>query len=182
MLSLLNSASSSVISNYMASVGMGALGASDSGGSVNDGGLMSTWDNTFLPELNSLIADANSYASPARIQQAMGAAEANVSQSFDQSRNNALHDLTSFGIDPSSGRYAQLDQASRMQEAAAQAGAGNIAEQQTEAIARSLRSEAIQATAQLPSQAAAMIGASAQAMQVQVNQELGLLNNQVAQV
>lgn len=173
MLGLLNSASSSVLAGMVG----GAISAGNSMGGVGgDAGLMSTWDQTFLPELNSLMADANSYASPARIQQAMGQAEAGVSQTFDQSRQNALRDLQSFGIDPSSGRYAQLDAASRAQEAAAQAGAGNVAEQQTEAIGRALRSEAIQATAQLPSQAASMIGANAQAFQVQVNQELGLLN------
>src|SRR5271163_1998453 len=127
MLQLLNSASSAVLSGMMN--GSTPVGTGLAGGGANDNGLLSTWQQTFLPELESLIADANSYASPARIQQAMGAAESGVAQSFDQARDNALHDLTSFGIDPSSGRYAQLDQASRMQEAAAQAGAGNIAEQ-----------------------------------------------------
>jgi hypothetical protein len=184
MLSLLNSASTSVIASLMggsvANSGLGNAGALSIGPGTygNDEGLMSTWSQTFLPELNSLIADANSYASPARIQQAMGAAEAGVAQAMDQGQQNALRDLQSFGIDPSSGRYAQLDETARLQRAAAQAGAGNIAEQQVEAIGRALRSEAIQATAQLPSQAAAMIGANAQVMGVEVQQELGQLQAQ----
>lgn len=180
MLQLLNSASTSAIANMIGG-GAGGLGGILGGIGSNDGGLMSVWSQTFLPELNSLIADANSYASPARIQQAMGAAESGVAQAMDQGQQNALRDLQSFGIDPSSGRYAQLDQTTRIQRAAAQAGAGNVAEQQVEAIARGLRSEAIQATAQLPSQAASMIGANAQVFGVQVQAALGALNAQLEQ-
>lgn len=126
--------------------------------------VMSEYDNVFKPEVAQLVADANDYASAARIQKNMGEAESGVAQAFDAQRQNTLADLESFGIDPSSGRYAALDAASRTQEAAAQAGAGNIAEQQTEAIGRGLRSEAIQATANSPGLAASLGGVAASAL------------------
>ena len=125
--------------------------------------LMGMYKGMFMPEYQNLVNDANNYASAARIQQAMGAAEAGVSQSFNSQRNAALADLQSFGIDPSSGRYAALDQTERLQQAAAQAGAGFQAEQATEATGRALRSEALQLGSVLPSQATAAYNAAGQA-------------------
>lgn len=122
--------------------------------------LMSEYNNMFVPEYQKLVQDANSYSGQARIQQAMGAAESGVSQNFNGQRNAALADLQSFGIDPSSGRYAQLDSAERMQEAAAAAGAGFQAEQATEATGRALRSEALQLGSVMPSQATAAYNAA----------------------
>jgi|SRR5579863_9227679 len=122
--------------------------------------LMTEYSNYFVPEYQNLVQDANNYASQARIQQAMGAAESGVAQGFNGQRNAALADLQSFGIDPSSGRYAQLDQAERTQQAAAQAGAGFQAEQATEATGRALRSEALQLGSVMPSQATAAYNAA----------------------
>lgn len=133
------------------------------------GSLMGMWDSVFKPEVENLVQDAASYAGSARKQLAMGAAESEASQSSDAQRQAALADLQSFGVDPSSGRYAALDKASRVREAATQAGAGNAAEQQTEAVARALRSEAIQATANLPGYAGQMAG-------IQANLSLGGAN------
>lgn len=189
ILGLLNSASSAAMSTPVDGGGAGLAIANPGGGlgggfggfTPGDSGLMGTWQQTFLPELYSLMADAASYASPARIQQAMGAAESGVAQSMDQGMNNALRDLQSFGIDPSSGRYAQLDQTSRLQRAAAQAGAGNVAEQQTEAVGRALREQAIQATAQLPSQAAAIMGVNAQVFATETQAQIAAMNANLEQ-
>ena len=122
--------------------------------------LMNQYSQYFMPEYQNLVNDANNYSSQARIQQAMGAAESGVAQNFNGQRNAALADLQSFGIDPSSGRYAQLDQAQRTQEAAAAAGAGFQAEQATEATGRALRSEALQLGSVMPSQATAAYNAA----------------------
>ena len=122
--------------------------------------LMNQYSQYFMPEYQNLVNDANNYSSQARIQQAMGAAESGVAQNFNGQRNAALADLQSFGIDPSSGRYAQLDQAQRTQEAAAAAGAGFQAEQSTEATGRALRSEALQLGSVMPSQATAAYNAA----------------------
>jgi hypothetical protein len=125
--------------------------------------LMVAYEQYFMPEYSKLVTDANNYASQARIQQAMGAAESGTAQAFNGQRNAALADLQSFGIDPSSGRYAQLDAAERTQQAAAQAGAGFQAEQATEATGRALRSEALQLGSVMPSQATAAYNAAGQA-------------------
>lgn len=122
--------------------------------------LMDQYKNMFAPEYQNLVQDANNYASQARIQQAMGAAESGVAQQFNAQRNAALSDLQSFGIDPSSGRYASLDAAERTQQAASQAGAGFQAEQATEATGRGLRSEALQLGSVMPSQATAAYNAA----------------------
>lgn len=76
-------------------------------------------------DINTLMRNALSYASPQRIASDMGMAEAGVQQAGEASRQSALRDLESYGIDPSSGRYAALDQANRVQSAASAAGAGN---------------------------------------------------------
>jgi hypothetical protein len=122
--------------------------------------MMQQYNQYFVPEYQSLVKDAQNYASPARIQQAMGAAQSGVAQAFNGQRNAALADLQAFGIDPSSGRYAQLDAAERTQQAAAQAGAGFQAEQATEATGRGLRSEALQLGSVMPSQATAAYNAA----------------------
>ena len=134
--------------------------------------LMNQYSQYFMPEYQNLVNDANNYASQARIQQAMGAAESGVAQNFNGQRNAALADLQSFGIDPSSGRYAQLDQAERTQEAAAAAGAGFQAEQSTEATGRALRSEALQLGSVMPSQATAAYNAAGQAATAGENAKL----------
>jgi len=134
--------------------------------------LMSMYQKDFQPEYQSLVNDANNSSSQARIQQAMGAAESGVAQSFNGQRQAALSDLQSFGVDPSSGRYAELDAAERTQQAAAQAGAGFQAEQATEATGRGLRSEALQIGSAMPGQATAAYNAAGQSATAAENAQL----------
>jgi hypothetical protein len=122
--------------------------------------MMNQYQTMFEPEYKSLVSDASNYASQARIQQAMGAAESGVAQDFSGQRNAALTDLQEFGVDPSSGRYSALDKSERVQQAAAEAGAGFQAEQATEATGRGLRSEALQLGSVMPSQATAAYNAA----------------------
>ena len=134
--------------------------------------MMNQYQTMFQPEYQNLVNDANNYSSQARIQQAMGAAESGVAQEFNGQRNAALTDLQEFGIDPSSGRYDQLDKSERVQQAAAQAGAGFQAEQATEATGRGLRSEALQLGSVMPSQATAAYNAASGAAQAGENAKL----------
>lgn len=152
-----------VVGNYLSSAGTLTSAAKTD---------LAFYQNTFMPEMQQLVNDANDYASSARIQQRMGMAESQVAQSFDQQRQNALADLQSYGIDPSSGRYAALDAVERAQQAAAQAGAGNMAELQTEATGRALRSEAIQVGQRLPGQFIAEESAGNQALAGAENAQL----------
>src|SRR5262245_39784909 len=93
--------------------------------------------------IDSLMRDALSYASPQRIATDMGMAEAGVQQAAEKGRLSAIRDLESYGIDPSSGRYAALDQANRVQSAASAAGAGNQQRMADEAAGNAMRNQAI---------------------------------------
>lgn len=110
------------------------------------------YDNTFTPEYNSLINDANTYASPEKKAEAMGAAEGTVGQQFDAQRASAEADLESYGINPSATRYGALDIGVRTQEAAAKAAAGTAASANVDQTARDLRTQALTIGQSLPGQ------------------------------
>ena len=98
--------------------------------------------------IDGLMRDALSYASPRRIAVDMGMAEAGVQQGAEKGRLSAIRDLESFGIDPSSGRYAALDQANRVMASASAAGAGNQQRMADEAAGNAMRNQAISASLQ----------------------------------
>lgn len=98
--------------------------------------------------IDAMMRDATSYASPQRIQQEMGMAQAGVMQGAEQGRQNATRDLESFGIDPSSGRYAALDSANRTMAGAMAAGAGNQQRMATEAAGSAMKNQAMTASLQ----------------------------------
>lgn len=133
----------------------------------------------FQPLENQLVQDANSYASPARIALNMGAAESATGQAMDQGRINAEQQLQSYGIDPSSGRYAELEQAQDAQKAAAQAGAGQTSELATEATGRQLRSQAIQVGQQYPGQMVNALNSAIQSLGGAENATLSNINTGV---
>lgn len=133
----------------------------------------------FQPLEDQLIKDANTYASDARIKDQMGMAEAGVMQGADAARQNALRDLRSYGIDPSSGRYAGLDAISRTAAGAAAAGAGQQARLATEATGRQLRSQAIQVGQQYPAQAVNALNTGLQGVAGAVNAGLANANTGV---
>jgi len=109
------------------------------------------YNNLFAPENAQLVADANSYASPARMAVDMGQAGATQAQAGDAALHTSEEALKSYGIDPSSGRYAALDKADSVQNAANIAGAENTQRNTDIATGQQLRSEAVQVGAQLPS-------------------------------
>lgn len=121
------------------------------------------YKDVYQPLQDSLIADSKSYGSPERQQMEMGKAQANVAENFENARRAASTQLESFGVDPSSTRYAALDAGSRIQQAAAQAAAGNSARTQTENTGMALRSQALGIGQALPGQAAISYGAGLQA-------------------
>jgi len=116
------------------------------------------YEQVYQPLEDALIEDAASYSSPARRDLEIGRAQAAVAQQFEGARNAALQNLESFGIDPTSTRYAALDLGLRTQQAAAQAAAGNQASQASDAIGRALRSEAINVGRGYPGQIASQYG------------------------
>jgi hypothetical protein len=83
--------------------------------------------------IDAMMRNALTYASPARIKAEMGMAQAGVQQGAEAGRQSAIRDLQGYGIDPSAGRYAALDNASRVMSSAQAAGAGNVQRMATEA-------------------------------------------------
>lgn len=108
------------INNYL-NTSSRALGQADS--------LQNTYKNTALPESENIIREGNNYASDARQLSDMGAAESGQMQGNEAALANHKRDLQSYGIDPSAGRYAGLDEAARVSGAAAAVGAAQQARQ-----------------------------------------------------
>jgi hypothetical protein len=98
--------------------------------------------------IDSMMRDALSYASPQRQAVDMGQAEAGVQQASEAARQSAMSDLQSYGIDPSAGRYAGLDQANRVQAAASTAGAGNQQRMADVATGNAMQQQAISSSMQ----------------------------------
>lgn len=106
--------------------------------------------NMYEPEENTLAQLAGTYSSAAREAVNMGAAESATEQAGNQALAAATQNLQSYGIDPSSGMYGELQEAQRAATGAAAAGAGQQAELATQATGRQLLGESIAVGQQLP--------------------------------
>lgn len=131
------------------------------------------YERIFQPLEDDLAADAASYSSPERMELEASRSMATVAQRFDSSRQRALQNLQSFGVDPSSLRFAALDRGANVAQAAAEAAAGNQSRQQTEGVGRALRSEAINVGRGYPGQIAGTYGTALQSGNQGVNSALG---------
>jgi hypothetical protein len=112
------------------------------------------YEAIYQPLEDQLAEDAQDYSSPWKREEQAGLAMADVSQQFDLARAAATERLESFGVDPTQTRAGAMDVSTRMQEAAARASAGNQSRQQSDAIGRALRSEAINVGRGYPGQIA----------------------------
>lgn len=138
------------------------------------------YEDVYQPLENNLVSEFQNYDTPERRQRERGRAMADVNQSFDATRRNALQRLESYGVDPSQTRNAALDIGTRTAQAAAQAGAASAADRATEQTGRALRAEAINIGKGLPSNVAASYGQSLQAgnsMVGNANQTTGTSGN-----
>jgi hypothetical protein len=90
------------------------------------------YESTFIPMENQYASRPQNWDTPAREQAQAGAAEATVAQQTEAARQAAATALESYGVDPSSTRYAALDIGTRTGQAAAMAAAGNNAVNQTQ--------------------------------------------------
>lgn len=138
--------------------------------------LTGQYNSLFAPENAQLVADANSYASPARMSVDMGMAGATQAQAGNSALQSSEEALRSYGIDPSSGRYASLDQASKVQNAANIAGAENTQRVADITTGQNLRSEAVNVGAQLPAAIANINNTAIQANTGASNAELANAN------
>jgi len=112
--------------------------------------LQDRYKSVFQPLEDDLIKEYHDYSTPGRYDLNRGRAMSDVATQFEGARTNAARELESFGVNPAATRFAALDLGVRTQEAAAKAAAANQADQQTEATARGLRTEALGLGAKLP--------------------------------
>jgi hypothetical protein len=101
------------------------------------------YENTFAPLEDQIVSDAQNYDTPGRRALAAQSDMASVTTQSQAARQAAQRNLESYGIDPSSTRFAALDVGSRTQQAAAMAGAGNAAVKRVEDTGRALKADAV---------------------------------------
>jgi hypothetical protein len=89
------------------------------------------YEQTYQPIEQQYAGQAEAWASPAQQNLNAAAAESNIAEASEAQRNSATEQLEGYGINPGSTRFAGLDIASRTTQAAAEAGAGTAAIQQT---------------------------------------------------
>jgi hypothetical protein len=130
------------------------------------------YEATYQPLEDELVRDAQLYSTPSRQEYESGRAMASVAEQFELARQNATRNLEAYGVDPSSTRYAALDLGSRVQEAAAKAGASNQARMATEAMGRAMRSEAINVGRGYPGQIAGTYATALQSGNSAANAQL----------
>ena len=89
-------------------------------------GMWKTWKNEGLPQLLDYKRQVEDWASPARINQQQGMAAADVRQSFGSARRTMMDNLSRYGVNPTSGRYAGGLRELALGQAAAEAGARSL--------------------------------------------------------
>lgn len=148
-------------------------------GSNLAGGMLDRYNNLYGPMTDQYAREAGTYASNGRLQHEMGRAESGVMQAGRKAEINAEHELQSFGIDPSSGRYQDLVRASKTADAAAAVGAGETARRQVEMEGTRRKETAINMGQQLPGAAVNAMNSAYQGIAGAENAALGLANTGV---
>jgi hypothetical protein len=123
-------------------------------------------------EITDLFNQAGQYASQGRTAFNMGQAGGTAEQAGAASLANTKQNLQSYGIDPSSGMYGELEQAANTANAASTAGAENEAQVSTAATGRTLLGESVNAAQQMPGQAVNAINSAYQGIGGAENAEL----------
>ena len=129
------------VSNFLSTSQLGLTAAKQ---------MIAQYNNTYVPEMGQLADLAGTYSSSARVAVNAGAAESASEQGSSTGLDAAKMNLASYGIDPSSGQYAELEESNRAAAGAAAAGAGVTAGEATQAAGRSLLGQSIQVGEQLP--------------------------------
>lgn len=101
------------------------------------------YTNTYQPLEEDYVERVQNWDTPERREQMAGQAQSMVASQYEQARSAAQQQLESYGVDPSSTRYAALDLGTRVAQAASAAGAGTKAIQDVENTGMALRSGAI---------------------------------------
>lgn len=143
------------------------------------GNLLGRYENVYQPLEDQYIREAATYASPERQHYEMGKAEAGAGQAGNAARINAERTLQGYGIDPSSGRYQELEMANRAQTGASQAAAGQHAYDTTRQTGINMLQNAVAAGQQIPGQVVNSLNAAMQGLAGSENTNLGQANTGV---
>lgn len=138
--------------------------------------LINEYQDVFDPLVRQYVADAGSFASEGRQRFMAGQAESTVAQADQQARDEAERKLQGFGINPNSGRYQDLMLTSRVQDAAARAGAGTKAAQDTADRGRAMTEKAIGFGQNIPGMAVNALQSAYTGVTGAENAILGMLN------
>ena len=141
---------------------------------------MQQYEQTTVPEINQQANEAAQYTSPSRIGINMGAAESQSMQGTNAALAAAKQNLQSYGINPNSGAYEELQLANKTAGGAAAAGAGQQSELATEATGRQLLAQSIATGQQLPGQAINAVNSAYQGIAGGENAALANANTGVA--
>lgn len=124
------------------------------------------WDRykqVYAPIEDKYVTDAQNYDTPEQREKAAAAANADVTQGYDDQRSQQERQLASYGISPDSGKFAVVNDRLRGQEAAQEAAAQNNARQQVQNTGWARRTDALSLGKGLPASATAGLNASANA-------------------
>lgn len=119
------------------------------------------WQTDFLPLQHDLVADAKKAGSAYEYDRAAELANGDVTQAFGRAKADLSSRLASFGVDPSSGRYASTLGKLGLQEAAASAGAMNKARDAVTDKAWAKKIDVYSAGKGIPAQATAGLSSAA---------------------
>ena len=139
---------------------------------------LTDYNNIYRPEMAQLADEAGSYSSAARQEVNEGAAEAQSEAGANAGLSQAAQQLQSYGINPNSGMYQELQESQRAAAGAAAAGAGQEAGLATQATGRQLLGESLQQGDQLPAAAVNALNSAYQGVAGAENATLA--NTQVA--
>ena len=137
---------------------------------------LNQYENTTIPEMQQLANEAGDYSSNARIDYNMGAAESDAAQAAGAANQGTLQNLRSYGVDPSSGMYGDILAAQNTAAGAAEAGAGQQAQINTENQGRTLLNQSIAAGQQLPGDTVNALNSAYQGIQGAENSVLSNAN------
>ena len=120
------------------------------------------YKQTGRPAIEQTLQDAKGFDSQGNIDAARGRAGADVQQGFDNADQQSQRALSRMGVNPSSGRFMQLQQRMQADKAAAMAVAGTGAEESRRQGAIGLRQQAGNLANGLPAQSLAQGAQSSQ--------------------
>lgn len=119
------------------------------------------WRSTYKPLGDSLVADAMQAGGVADQARAAEAAQGDVTQSFGRAREDLTHSLTAYGVNPDNGRFGASMARLNLSEAAAGAGAQNLARNTVIDKSRAFKLDVNNSGSGIPSSSlAAMSGAA----------------------